>query len=355
MPLLAGLVFSAAALSSCVSQRQGTTDVEPRHGVYAGAGVLVSRVDPDTSKASATSVKDSMSSGGSVSLGVDLNDRLSVEGHVASLGEATLEPEGSIGYTVGGISALVYGPNGDTARSRHEGVSVFGRLGLGGMDNDAGKVPFRRINDVHLLAGVGVEFGLDGNLGLRAELVSHDTDARYLQLGFIYRFAEPYDTGMAAAIDGPAESLSPVSPEPAESEPVPIDVDPCQDAADGIPVTYDGCELFDGVVEGIHFEPGSATLTQQSRSALDGVVRSLVANPDVRIFIKAHTDNRGSAAGNLQLSKRRAIAVARYLVEAGISGSRLRPQAFGESRPMISNATARGRALNRRVEFSIVP
>ena len=62
----------------------------------------------------------------------------------------------------------------------------------------------------------------------------------------------------------------------------------------------------------------------------------------------------GSATSNLQLSKRRAISVARFLVDEGISGSRLRPQAYGESKPRISNATKQGRAANRRVEFTVL-
>jgi outer membrane protein OmpA-like peptidoglycan-associated protein len=70
--------------------------------------------------------------------------------------------------------------------------------------------------------------------------------------------------------------------------------------------------------------------------------------------IRAYTDNVGSATSNLQLSRRRAIAVARYLIEAGISGSRLKPQAFGESNPRATNLTSLGRAANRRVEFSIL-
>ena len=72
------------------------------------------------------------------------------------------------------------------------------------------------------------------------------------------------------------------------------------------------------------------------------------------VSVEAHTDNQGAAAGNLELSKNRALSVARYLVSKGVSGARLKPQAFGESRPRVSNATAAGRAQNRRVEFNIV-
>ena len=60
---------------------------------------------------------------------------------------------------------------------------------------------------------------------------------------------------------------------------------------------------------------------------------------------------QSAAAGNLELSKQRALAVARYLLGRGVEASRLQPEAYGESRPMVSNATAEGRAMNRRIEL----
>jgi outer membrane protein OmpA-like peptidoglycan-associated protein len=87
---------------------------------------------------------------------------------------------------------------------------------------------------------------------------------------------------------------------------------------------------------------------------LSEVVAVLNEYPDVRIAVQAHTDNRGDAEENLQLSRRRAVSVARFFIEEGIAGQRLRPQAFGESRPRVSNATPIGRSENRRVEIIVI-
>ena len=115
-----------------------------------------------------------------------------------------------------------------------------------------------------------------------------------------------------------------------------------------------GCALFNGVIEGVNFESGSDRLTSSAQQILGDVATTLRNYPDIRIAVEAHTDNQGGAESNLQLSKRRAIAVARFLVEQGVAGPRLKPQAYGESQPRSSNATAEGRTMNRRVEFQVI-
>jgi len=100
--------------------------------------------------------------------------------------------------------------------------------------------------------------------------------------------------------------------------------------------------------------PVRRVITSGAEQILSGVASTLRDYPGVRVAIEAHTDNQGSADSNLQLSKRRAIAVARFLVEQGIPGPRLQPRAYGESQPRETNATSAGRARNRRVEFEVV-
>ena len=77
-------------------------------------------------------------------------------------------------------------------------------------------------------------------------------------------------------------------------------------------------------------------------------------HPDVRVLLSAHTDNEGDENANLGLSKYRARSVVRYLVTQGVRVSRLQARAFGESRPIASNQTDEGRAINRRIEISVV-
>lgn len=345
-----------AVLSGCSTLDSSGSDGVFNNSVYVGAGVLASRLEPDTSGVAGTSVDDSMGTGGSLTFGFDVSNRLGVEGHLASLGEATIDPAGTVGYTVGGISGVYYGLNDARDRARRTGFAVFGRLGLGAMENDTSGVEFERVHDVHLLAGVGLEYGMSGGLGLRAEFVAHDTDAKYAQLGLVYRFDMQQGSAWETVpmVEIPAVKPVSASGQDADGDTVPDASDQCPDTVAGAPVKVDGCPIFSGVVEGINFQEGSDILTAEAVNVLAGIAETLREYPDIRIIIEAHTDNRGVAADNLQLSKRRAISVARYFVDAGISGSRLKPQAYGESRPRNSNLTAQGRAANRRVEFSIL-
>lgn len=104
----------------------------------------------------------------------------------------------------------------------------------------------------------------------------------------------------------------------------------------------------------IFFKTGSYELLQKSYKALDEVVFVLKSNPSVQLLIEGHTDNVGSQEENQLLSENRAAAVMDYLVlKGGISKSRLSAKGYGYSKPVSSNKTAEGRALNRRVELKI--
>jgi outer membrane protein OmpA-like peptidoglycan-associated protein len=72
------------------------------------------------------------------------------------------------------------------------------------------------------------------------------------------------------------------------------------------------------------------------------------------VLIEGHTDNVGSRELNLNLSKRRARAVEKYLVEKGIAQKRLKSDGFGFDRPLATNDTPLGRAKNRRTEFKLL-
>lgn len=119
-----------------------------------------------------------------------------------------------------------------------------------------------------------------------------------------------------------------------------------------------GCPVLDGPIDGpidgLVFRPGRAGLGSAARAALEPVAAALLAAPDTIVGVEGHTDNRGGAAANLELSKRRTLAVVGYLVTRGVGAARLRPEAFGESRPVAPNATPEGRAANRRIEIRVL-
>lgn len=356
------VIASLAGLSACTSIQPDVATDEFTSRVYVGAGALVSELDPNADKNPAISVDDTQSAGGLLALGYDLTSRFAVEGHIAELGEATLAPSGEIGYRVGGVSGIVYGLNDAADRARRTGFALYGRLGVGTLRNQA-SVEFERLNDYHLLAGLGVEYGFDNGLGLRAEIVSHETDAKYATLGLVYRFGEA--AGVAARVPTAVSTTAPLTAASA-SDPATLTVpdgdddgvfdedDRCPGTVAGRPVDGWGCEVFGGAIEGVAFDSGSDRLTRKAEEVLASVAQILDAYPAVRIAIEAHTDNTGSAASNLELSRRRALSVARYLVEQGVAASRLQPRAFGESQPLVSNATPQGRLQNRRVEIRVV-
>jgi outer membrane protein OmpA-like peptidoglycan-associated protein len=104
----------------------------------------------------------------------------------------------------------------------------------------------------------------------------------------------------------------------------------------------------------IYFGSGSARLQNESAPMLDSLADIIDRCPGLSIEVAGHTDDVGSEAANLALSERRAGSVAAYLVDKGIATDRIRIEGYGESRPVASNDTDRGRWRNRRIEFSMV-
>ena len=105
------------------------------------------------------------------------------------------------------------------------------------------------------------------------------------------------------------------------------------------------------VLDGLAFEVGSAEFTAGSTTYLDGIVAMLVAAPASTVEVGGHTDSSGPADLNRDLSRRRAESVRRYLLDHGIAADRVAAVGYGEDYPIADNATAEGRAANRRVEL----
>ncbi len=99
------------------------------------------------------------------------------------------------------------------------------------------------------------------------------------------------------------------------------------------------------------FDAGRAELKPSASRTLLRLQQFLQLNPQRRVRIEGYTDSRGAREANLQLSQARAQAVADILVELGIAPARLEVHGYGEAHPLAANASARGRAQNRRVEI----
>lgn len=104
----------------------------------------------------------------------------------------------------------------------------------------------------------------------------------------------------------------------------------------------------------VFFETSSAKLTQTSYAELNKLVSLLKKNPNTKVEIGGHTDNRGKKGVNDYWSKERAKAVYNYVVSKGINKSQLTYKGYGSSKPVATNNTDAGRAKNRRVELNVL-
>ena len=105
------------------------------------------------------------------------------------------------------------------------------------------------------------------------------------------------------------------------------------------------------VLRGIHFDFNKSAIRPGDAAVLDEDVARLKASPNLAIYVNGYCDAIGSEEYNLKLSDRRADAVVKYLVKAGISESQLIPHGYGKTNFVSTNDTAEGRAQNRRVEL----
>ena len=112
-------------------------------------------------------------------------------------------------------------------------------------------------------------------------------------------------------------------------------------------------KIFAKALQGIQFESGKDVIKKSSNAILNEVVKVMNENPSYNLEINGHTDNKGAAAMNLNLSQRRAEAVMTYLTKHGVDASRQSAKGYGLTMPVADNATAEGRAKNRRVEFKV--
>ena len=105
----------------------------------------------------------------------------------------------------------------------------------------------------------------------------------------------------------------------------------------------------------VFFATNKDTVLRKSAPLLKAVGLALTHTPGIRkVLIEGHTDDKGNPDKNIDLSQRRADSVKAWLIQLGVEPERLDAHGFGASRPLVPNLTARGRAANRRVQFTII-
>lgn len=338
--LLACTALVVASTGTVPAQDNSSADFTKR--LYINGGIGVTKLEPESPTAALT-VGDDSDSGGHLAVGYDFSRMFAVEGYIADLGSAGIDflgaSAGSVDYQVFGLSLLGYLVNSRSGLSlmdsdtdglfRREGLSLYGRVGIGHMENDSDNVDYMRDYATHVAFGLGLEYGFSNGFALRTELMSMDTDAQYLNVGVLKRFGQ-----VPVAVPPPvlpkettsAELAKPVAPEPPAVAPV---VPPL-----------------------VYFEFDQSNINAEDAAKLDAFAVAMLEN-DLEIMIDGHTDWIAPEQYNMSLSIRRAEAVYNYLASKGLATERMTTMGYGETRPISSNDTANGRALNRRVELRI--
>ena len=178
--LAVGSALMTAGMATVFTQDSRAEDFTQR--LYINGGIGVTQVEPE-SPSDALTISDKNDSGGHLGLGYDLSRMFSVEAYVADLGTAEVEflgaKAGSIDYQVYGVSLLGYLYNSRSGSAiadsdthglfRREGLSLYGRAGIGHMLNDANRVEYTRDYPSHAAFGLGLEYGFENGFALCSE------------------------------------------------------------------------------------------------------------------------------------------------------------------------------------------
>ncbi|HKY91183.1 MAG TPA: OmpA family protein [Nevskiaceae bacterium] len=253
--------------------------------------------------------------------------------------------------------------------SRDPRFSPYFGIGVGGIRTEL-KGTGENSTDAFADVGVGFMkfFTIAGqDLGFRGDL-------RYRRVFF------PEDAFDQSSFDDIGEAVLnvglvvPLGPKPVVAKPVPTacadsdgdgvcdTADLCPETPKGTPVDAKGCPVEKPTkasdpnqkFEDVHFAFDKSDLTDYAKALLDNaanVINGLAKKyPSLKVDVQGHTDWVGTDAYNQGLSERRANSVKTYLVRKGVDASRISTYAYGEAKPIATNESEEGRALNRRSE-----
>lgn len=236
------------------------------------------------------------------------------------------------------------------------GWRPFGGLGYSYTDIDVDSGGGENEDALYVEGGLqkmlSPRFMLEAGVRGRAELADGYFDDEYFA-GIHYLFNRQYPSAPQPEPLNLAEAPTP--PADSDGDGVPDFRDKCPDTPEGALVDSDGCpkKLTKDIHKTLYveFEFDKTEVRREFYPAIGELATLLKQYPDSFILLEGHTDSIGPSSYNQTLSKSRADAVMKVLVnEFGIDADRITTSGMGESQPIASNDTAEGRARNRRVE-----
>lgn len=210
-------------------------------------------------------------------------------------------------------------------------------------------------------AAVGAFYQLANNLSLRGEIrgVQYVEDSQQNNVDGIASVGVLYAFGGSKAVAAAPAVLAPVAPAPVadgddDKDGVANSLDKCPGTPTSVVVDANGCPkmLTETVAKEIRvlFDTNKSVVKPAFNAEIEAVAKLMKEYPTAKVEVQGHTDSRGSAQLNDQLSQDRANAVADVLTKTyGIAADRVSAKGYGASQPVADNKTAEGQAKNRRV------
>jgi len=296
-------------------------------GWYTGARIGGSTFHSACDVAGQSCDKDSAPVGG-VFAGYQQNDYFSIEGGYTYLGEASLAPA-AVGQKVTSYDAKALDLVGKLQANLSDSFDVYAKAGVAMVRVNANGANLDETdNGLSPTVGAGLEYYFDPSLSMGLDYqVYFDAgdDSTGVSEIHLYTLNMTYHFGEAQA-------------------PVPV--------AEPEPVVM--TKVINPVAVTVHFATDSEMLTPATKAELDPVIARLKANDEYQLRIAGNTDSTGSEAYNAKLSEKRAQSVADAIAaEYNVDPARLIVEGKGELNPVASNATAEGRAQNRRVDIYV--
>jgi len=270
-------------------------------------------------------------------------------------------------YILGGVGYESV-TNERTGFKSHPFIQGGGGLGIGITENIKAKAELKALqilggdkenNEFIASVGVAMPFGDRAQPTVRNVIVDSDND------GVMDRLDKCPNTPPGTTVDGSGCPLQTAAPVSFDNNECPIKTDLPDEDRDGVEDSVDQCPNtpcdFSVDSKGcpvkailrIHFATDSAKITDYSMKKVRKFADFLLNHKGSLVHITGHTDSRASDAYNMVLSKKRADAVRKALIDLGVSPSRLSTEGRGERDPIATNATEQGRALNRRIEVTL--